>query len=58
MGYPNDFIYLITAWSSLLYPENYMDQYVKTMKSDELHYHKLNWTKMIRHWQIIFQKKK
>ena len=29
MGYPNDFIYLISAWSSLPYHENYMNQYVK-----------------------------
>ena len=44
MGYPTDFIYLITAWSSLPYHENYMDQYVKAMQSDEFHYYKLNWT--------------
>ena len=34
MGYPNDFIYLILAWSGLPYHENYMDQYVKTMQAD------------------------
>ena len=34
MGYPNDFIYLILAWSSLPYHENYMDQYVKPMQSE------------------------
>ena len=30
-------IYLILAWSSLPYHENYMDQYVKTKRSDEFH---------------------
>ena len=36
-GLPNDFIYLNTAWSSLPYHENYTDQYVKAMQSDEFH---------------------
>ena len=39
---PNDVIYLISACSSLHYHENYMDQSVKTMQSDEFHYCKLN----------------
>ena len=56
MGYPNDFIYLISAWSSLPYHENYnMDQNVKTMQSDEFHYYNLNWAKIIRPQQVIFQ---
>ena len=33
-------IYLVLAWSSLPYHENYMDQYVKTKQSDEFHYYK------------------
>ena len=48
-------IYLILAWSSLPYHENYMDQYVKTKQSDEFHYYKLNWAQIIRHQQMIFQ---
>ena len=48
MSYPNDFIYLISAWSGLAYYENNMDQYVKTMQSHEFHYHKLNWAQIIR----------
>ena len=36
--------YLITAWSSLPYHENYTDQYVKAMQSDEFHYYKFIWT--------------
>ena len=36
MAYPNDFIVLISAWRSLPYHENYMDQ--KTMQSDEFHF--------------------
>ena len=55
MGYPNDFIYLILAWTSLPYHENYMDQYVKSMQSDEFHYYKLNWAQIIRPQQMIFQ---
>ena len=55
MGYPNDFIYLISAWSSLPYHENYMDQCVKTMQPDEFHYYKLNWAQIIRPEQMIFQ---
>ena len=55
MGYPNDFIYLISAWSSLLYYENYMDKYVKTMQSDEFNYYKLNWAQIIRRQWMIFQ---
>ena len=42
MGYPNDFIHLITAWSSLPYHENYTDQYVKAMQSDEFNYYTPN----------------
>ena len=53
MGYTDDFIYLI--WSSLPNHENYMDQYVKTMQSDEVHYYKLNWVQTIRPQQMIFQ---
>ena len=35
MGYPYEFIYLITARSSLPYLESYTDQsYVKAMQSD------------------------
>ena len=56
MDYPNDFIYLISAWSKLSYRENYMDQYVKTMQSDEFRYHKLNRAKIIRPQQTIFQR--
>ena len=48
-------IYLILAWSSLPYHENYMDQYVKTKQSDEFHYYKLNWAQIIGLQQIIFQ---
>ena len=48
-------IYFILAWSSLPYHENYMDQYVKTKQSDEFHYYKLSWAKIIRHQQMIFQ---
>ena len=56
MGYPNDFIInLISAKSSLPYRENYMDQYAKTMQSDEFNYYKLNWVKIIRPQQMIFQ---
>ena len=50
-------IYLILAWSSLLYHENYMDQYVKTKQSDGFHYYKLNSAQIIRHQQMIFQYK-
>ena len=35
MGFLNNFIYLISAWSSLPYHENYTDQYVKTMQSGD-----------------------
>ena len=55
MGYPNDFIYLILAWSNLPYHENYMDQYVKNKQSDEFHHYKLNLAQIIRHRQMIFQ---
>ena len=55
MGYPNDFIYLISAWSNLPNQENYMDQYVETMQSDEIHYYKLNWAQIINPQQMIFQ---
>ena len=48
-------IYLILAWSSLSYHENYMDQYVKTKQSDEFNYYKLSWAQIIRHQQMIFQ---
>ena len=34
-------IYLILAWSSLPYHENYVDQYVKTKQSDEFHHYKI-----------------
>ena len=47
--------YLISVWSSLPYHENYMDQYVKTMQSDEFRYYKLNWAKIIRPHKMIFQ---
>ena len=54
MGYPNDFIYLISAWSSSPYYENHnMDQYVKTMQSDEFQYYKLNWAQIVRPQQMI-----
>ena len=55
MGNPNDFTYLISAWSSLPYRENYVDQYVKTMQSDVFHYCKLNCAKIIILQQMIFQ---
>ena len=55
MGNQNDFIYLISASSSLPYHENYMDQYVKTMQSNEFHYYKFNWAKIIRPQKMIFQ---
>ena len=55
MGYPNDFIYLISAWSSLPYHDNYMDQYVKTLQSDLFHYYKLNLFHIIRPQQMILQ---
>ena len=42
-------IYLMLAWSSLPYYENYMGQYVKTKHSDEFYYYKLNWAQIIRH---------
>ena len=48
MGYPNGFIYLISAWSGLAYHENYIEQYVKTMQSHEFHYYKLNLAQIIR----------
>ena len=53
MSYPNDFI----NWCRFPYHENYTDQYVKTMQSDEFHYYKLNWAQIIRPQQIIFQQK-
>ena len=58
MGYPNYFIYLISAWSSSPYYENHnMDQYVKTMQSDEFQYYKLNWAQIVRPQQMILKKK-
>ena len=36
--------------------KNYMDQYVTTTQSDEVHYYELNWTKIIRTQQMIFQR--
>ena len=51
MGYPNDFIHLISAWRGLAYHENYMDQYVKTMQSHEFDYYKLNWAQILKSQQ-------
>ena len=40
MGHPNDWYLFDLSMEQLPYPENYMDQYVKTKQSDEFHYYK------------------